>query len=90
MARVRPVRATPVSSIPPSRLVGGGVQNPVATRVPLVAFSSRPLLVVFGGVVVMAGVLGWALEAEYGGSGPQSFIVIVALIPGRKTRMTTD
>ncbi len=36
----------------------------------------RLLLVVFGGVVVLAGVVGWALETEYGGSGPESVMEI--------------
>jgi hypothetical protein len=36
----------------------------------------RLLLVAFGSVVVLAGVVGWALETEYGGSGPESFIEI--------------
>ncbi len=36
----------------------------------------RLLLVVFGSVVVLAGVVGWALETEYGGSGPESFMEI--------------
>ena len=45
------------------KLIGSGAREAIEARL-------RMLLVVFGGVVVLAGVVGWSVENTSGGAGP--------------------